>query len=213
MNAGQRRARAVLAVDQSTGFVETARSLVSDDRAGFSVASATHLPFAPGTFDVVVSGLVLNFLDDPVAGLREMARVSRPGATVGAYVWDYTGDMWLLRHFWEAAFELVPEARQLDEVRRFAACSPAPLQQLFTTAGLEAIEVAALDAIAEFKDFDDYWAPFLAGQGAAPSFAVSLNEPTRIALADSLRLRLPRASDGSIRLGLRVWAVRGRVAV
>jgi SAM-dependent methyltransferase len=202
----------VLGTDPSDGFVETARSLVTDRRATFQVASAEHLPIDAGQFDFVVSGLVLNFLLDPLTGVQEMTRMCRSGGTVAAYVWDYAGEMWLLRHFWEAAFELVPEARQLDEVRRFAECAPAPLARLFATAGLCSVEVQALDATAEFRDFEDYWAPFLAGQGAAPAFAASLPAQTQGDLARSLRRSLPIAPDGSITVGLRVWAVRGVVA-
>lgn len=204
---------AVIGTDPSDGFVEAARSFVIDRRATFLVASAEHLPSDAGPFDFVVSGLVLNFLVDPLNGVREMARSCHSGGTIAAYVWDYTGEMWLLRHFWEAAFELVPEARQLDEVRRFAECAPEPLSKLFATAGLGNVAVQALDATATFRDFDDYWAPFLAGQGAAPAFAASLPAQTQSDLALSLRRRLPIALDGSITLGLRVWAVRGVVEI
>lgn len=131
--------------------------------------------------------------------------------TVAAYVWDYSGGMWMLRHFWEAAFELVPEARQLREVRRFAECAPEALSELFAAAGLENVSIQALDGTATFRDFDDYWAPFLAGQGAAPAFAASLPTQTQSDLALSLRHRLPIAPDGSITLGLRAWAIRGVV--
>jgi hypothetical protein len=140
-----------------------------------------------------------------------MTSVSRLGGTVAGYVWDYTGEMWLLRHFWETVFDLVPDARELDEVRRFAACRPDPLRELFAAAGLVDIEVTALDDTARFADFDDYWEPFLAGQGAAPSFVVSLPDETRVALGEALRWRLPAGVDGTIALGLRVWAIRGRV--
>jgi SAM-dependent methyltransferase len=200
----------VIGVDPSAGFVETAQALNADRRAQFRVASAEDLPFA-ATFRLVVSGLVLNFLPDPVGALREMARVSRLRGTVAAYVWDYTGEMRLLRYFWEAAFDLVPAARELDEVRRFAACRPEPLRELFAAAGLIDIEVTALDDTARFADFADYWEPFLAGQGAAPSLVVSLPDDTRSALVEALRQRLPTSVDGTIALGLRVWAIRGRV--
>jgi SAM-dependent methyltransferase len=202
----------VLGTDPSDGFIEAARSLVIDPRATFRVASAEHLPPDAGSFDFVVSGLVLNFLVDPLAGVQEMARLCESGGTIAAYVWDYVGEMWLLRHFWEAAFELLPEARQLHEVRRFAECAPAPLAHLFARAGLGSVEVQALDATAEFRDFEDYWAPFLAGQGAAPAFAASLPVQTQRDLALALRRRLPTAPDGSITLGLRAWAVRGVIA-
>lgn len=153
----------------------------------------------------------MNFLPDPADGVLEMVRVCRHNGTVAGYVWDYTGEMWLLRFFWEAIFDLVPEARDLDEVRRFAACKPRPLLKLFTDADLADVAVEPLDATAEFRDFDDYWAPFLAGQGAAPSFVAAQPQHIRSAVADALRQRLPTKADGSISLGMRVWAVQGRV--
>lgn len=201
----------VCGVDPSAGFLGTARRRIGDRRVHFTVADAARLPFDAACSDLAVSGLVLNFLDDPVACLREMARVCRSGGTVGGYVWDYTGQMWLLRHFWEAVFALRPDARDLDEVRRFAACQPDPLRALFTAAGLAQVEVTAIDDVATFRDFDDYWDPFLSGQGAAPSFVVSLPEEARTAIAQALRDRLPTAGDGTISVGLRVWAVRGVV--
>jgi SAM-dependent methyltransferase len=201
----------VIGVDPSSGFVDSAQALSDDPRAGFQVASAEALPFGASEFDVVVSALVLNFLTDPVAGLREMARVCHAGGTVAGYVWDYTGEMWLLRHLWEAVFDLVPDARDLDEVRRLAACRPEPLRELFAAAGLVDIEVTALDDTARFADFDDYWGPFLAGQGGAPSFVASLPEATQVELEGALRQRLPHGADGTIDLALRVWATRGYV--
>lgn len=201
----------VVGADPSAGFVDTAQAFTADRRAQFGVASAEDLPFAAGAFGFVASGLVLNFLTDPVVAVREMARVSRPGGPVAGYVWDYTGEMWLLRYFWETVFDLMPHARQLDEVRRLAACRPEPLRELFAAAGLVDIEVSALDDTARFADFDDYWEPFLAGQGGAPSFVVSLPDDTRAALGEALRQRLPTGVDGTIALGLRVWAIRGHV--
>jgi SAM-dependent methyltransferase len=201
----------VTGVDPSSGFLGTAQALSTDPRALFRVASAEDLPFEAGEFDIVVSGLVLNFLNDPVAAVGEMARVCRPGGTVAGYVWDYTGEMWLLRHFWESVFELLPDARNLDEIRGFAACRPEPLREMFAAAGLIQIDVTALDETARFSDFDDYWGPFLAGQGAAPSFVVSLPGNTQSELRDSIRQRLPLGADGTIALNLRVWAIRGHV--
>ena len=198
-------------VDPSAGFVETAQALIADPRARFRVASAEDLPFEYGEFGLVVSGLVINFLPDPVAGLHEMARACRSAGLVAGYVWDYTGEMWLLRHFWDAVFDLVPDAHDLDEVRRFAACRPEPLREMFVAAGLVDVDVTAIDETAQFCDFDDYWEPFLAGQGAAPSFVASLPDAIRTKLGDALRQRLPVGADGTIPLQLRVWGIRGRV--
>jgi SAM-dependent methyltransferase len=127
----------------------------------------------------VVSGLVLNFVPDPALAAREMTRVARPGGRVAAYVWDYAGRMELIRHFWDAAAALDPAAAELDEGRRFGLCQPEPLGRLFRDAGLADVGVRPIEVATRFRDFDDYWDPFLGGQGPAPGYAMSLDEPGR----------------------------------
>ncbi len=138
-----------------------------------------------------------------------MTRVTKPGGTVGAYVWDYAGKMQLMRHFWDAAAALDPRAVGQDEGRRFPICHPKPLAELFLAAGLADVETRAIDIATNFTDFEDYWSPFLGGQGPAPSYTMSLSEERRAALRERLRAGLPTAIDGSIRLVARAWAVRG----
>lgn len=199
----------VTGVDQSEGFVGHAREQVKDERVAFEVADAQHLPFEDARFDAVVSGLVLNFIPSPEQALAEMARVVRPDGTVAAYVWDYADGMQLMRHFWDAAMALDPDAQSLDEGPRFPICRPEPLDALFRSAGLSDVSTRPIDVPTIFRDFDDYWSPFLGGQGPAPSYALSLDEPARDALRDRIRAALPVATDGSIHLTARAWAVRG----
>ena len=165
------RPEKLVGVDASAPFLEEARRRLGDD-AEFLVADAADLPFEDDTFDVVVSGLVLNFLPDPAAAVREHARVSR--GTVAAYVWDYTDGMEMLRFFWE--------------------------------------EARAIDIPMVFADFDDYWMPFLGGQGPAGSYAVGLDDGRREAFRERLRERLPIADDGSVELKGRAWAVKASSA-
>jgi SAM-dependent methyltransferase len=200
---------AVLGVDPSEGFVGYARDHVTDPRVRFEVAPATALPSGDAEFDAVVSGLVLNFVPSPADAVAEMARVTRPDGTVAAYLWDYAGDMQLMRHFWDAAGEFDPRARELDEGARFPICRPEPLRALFGRAGLTDPTVAPIDVPTVFRDFDDYWTPFLGGQAPAPAYAMSLSEADRDALRERLRARLPIAPDGTIALIARAWAVRG----
>jgi hypothetical protein len=141
-----------------------------------------------------------------------MRRVARPGGVVAAYVWDYAGEMQLMRRFWDAAVALDEGARQLDEGRRFPLCRPDALSSLFAGAGLAGVEARAIDVPTVFRDFDDYWSPFLGGQGPAPAYAMSLEEERRMRLRERLRRELPRRPDGSIHLIARAWAVRGTVA-
>lgn len=199
----------VAGVDPSAGFLEFARQRLGT-RAELMQGDAQALPFADAGFDRVVSGLVLNFVPDQPRAAAEMARVARPGGEIALYVWDYAGRMELMRHFWDAAAALDPAAAELDEGRRSPICRPEPLRQLFEAAGLSHVEVRAIDVPTVFRDFDDYWSPFLGGQAPAPRYCMSLSEEGRAELRERLRRTLPVESDGSIRLVARAWAVRGR---
>jgi SAM-dependent methyltransferase len=196
-------------VDPSAGFVEYSRERVQDERASFRVGDAVLLPFSDAAFDAVVSGLVLNHISAHGAALTEMARVARQGATVAAYVWDYAGKMQMLRIFWDAAVELDPSAVDLHQGNRYPICKPEPLAALFSDAGLSDVQVGPLDITTTFRDFDDYWLPFLAGQGPAPAYAASLDDASIAALKERVRAALPFAPDGTIPLVARAWAVRG----
>lgn len=201
--------RAIKAIDASSGYVEYARTRVPDPRVSFEVADAQSLPIASASRDVVVSGLVLNFLPQPQRAVAEMARVLRPGGVCAAYVWDYAGKMELMRYFWDTAVALNPGAAELDEGRRFPLCQPPALADLFAGAGMQNIDVQPIDVPTRFRDFDDYWSPFLGGQGPAPGYAVALPAADRERLRERLQARLPIAKDGSIPLIARAWAVRG----
>jgi SAM-dependent methyltransferase len=196
-------------VDTSEAFVAYAASRVTDPRASFAVADAQALDRPDAAYDAVASSLVLNFLPDPARGAAEMRRVVRPGGVIAGYVWDYAGEMQLMRRFWDAAAELDPAAADLDEGRRMAGCNPADLEALFSGASLEQVETRAIDVPTVFADFDDYWSPFEGGQGPAPGYCASLPPDRRAALRERLRETLPAASDGSISLVARAWAIRG----
>lgn len=200
---------AVLGVDSSEGFTAFAQDQIRDERAAFRVGDAQALPVETGEFDVAVSGLALNFIPQPIRAVEEMTRAVQPGGIVAAYVWDYAGKVQLMRHFWNAAAALDPQAFELDEGRRFPLCHPQALTELFQAAQLKHVEVQAIDISTDFSDFDDYWTPFLGGQGPAPSYAMSLSEAQRSALRERIKAALPFALDGSIPLVARAWAVRG----
>lgn len=198
----------VAGVEPSEGFLQTARENLAG-RAALHQGTATAIPLGDVTVDVVVSALVLNFVADQRAALAEMARVAAKGGTIAAYVWDYAGKMELMRHFWDAAVEVDPSAAQLDEGARFPLCRPEALDALFVGAGLEDVAVRAIDIPTLFVDFDDYWQPFLGGQGPAPAYCMSRDESARLHLRERLRQRIPTEADGSIALTARAWAVRG----
>ncbi len=202
--------RSVTAIDSSLGYIEYAKAHVTGGPVSFNVGDAQSLPIDAASFDAAVTGLVLNFVPQPPRAVAELVRVVRPDGVVAAYVWDYGGKMELMRYFWDAAVALDPAAWELDEGRRFPICRPDSLAELFTEAGLRDVEVRPLDVPTEFRDFDDYWSPFLGGQGPAPGYAVSLDEARRCALRDRIRSKLPIQKDGTIHLTARTWAVRGR---
>ena len=206
----QMRPRSVTGIDPSAGFVDHARAHISDPRVTFEVADAQSLPVESGRFDVAASGLVLNFVPKPLLAVQEMARAMRPGGVVAAYVWDYAGKMELMGYFWDAAMALDPDASKVAEGLRFPICQPTALVALFNEAGLRDVQTQTIDVPTTFRDFDDYWSPFLGGQGPAPAYAMSLNEERRGALRDRIRTTLPIAGDGSIPLIARAWAVRGK---
>ena len=196
-------------IDPSSGFLEFARRRLGSP-AELRQADAQALPFGAAEFDRVVSGLVLNFVPDQKRAAGEMARVLRPGGEAALYVWDYSGRMEMMRRFWDAAVALDSRAQGLDEAQRFPICRPEALQALFEAAGLSPVETRAIEVPTVFRDFEDYWTPFLGGQAPAPAYCMSLSEEARAALRERLRATLPTQADGSIRLIARAWAVRGR---
>src|SRR5262249_30389607 len=201
--------RQVTGIDPSDGFVAFARKHVADPRASFRVGDAQALPLASHSFDAAVAGLVINFVPDQAKAIGEMRRATRPDGGVAAYVWDYAGAMQMMRAFWDAAAALDPNAVALDEGRRFPVCHPEPLVELFADAGLKDVAVRAIDVPTVFKDFDDYWTPFLGGQAPAPGYCMSLSEDRRAVLRERIRAGLPVNDDGSIHLTARAWAKRG----
>ena len=199
----------VKGIDRSEAFVDFVRTRVNDPRAEFEVGNAQALPVEAEVFDAAVSGLVLNFVPRPEQMVSEMRRAVRNGGTVALYVWDYAGKMQFMRHFWNAASALDPEARELDEGRRFPICNPTGLADLFQNVGLSSIQVRPIDIETTFHDFDDFWLPFLGGTGSAPGYAMSLSDERRAQLRKRIYDNLPFALDGSIPLVARAWAVKG----
>jgi SAM-dependent methyltransferase len=201
--------RKVKGIDRSDGFVEYARVKVLDPRATFETGDAQSLPVDDQEFGAAVSGLVLNFVPEPEKMVSEMKRAVIEDGIVALYVWDYADKMQFMRHFWDAAAALDPASRELDEGPRFPVCNPDALRELFQKVGLQEIETRPIDIDTHFKDFDDYWGPFLGGQGPAPAYAMSLSEEKRAELREKIRDGLSIAEDGSIPLIARAWGVKG----
>ena len=168
------------------------------------------LPFAGATFDVAVCGLGLNFVAEPERALQEMRRVTISDGLIAVYVWDYAEGARFLRQFWDAAAAVDREALEYDQARRFPLCNPEALGKLFEGACMKEVSVRALNVITRFTSFDDYWQPFLTGQGSAPSYLATRDESTRSAMQERLHSSLTTDAEGAIELLARAWAIRGR---
>ena len=206
--AASGQAGLAVGVDPSLDFVRYAAQHTKQAR--FAVSDALALPLMNDAFDVVMSGLALNFIPNPAVALGEFVRVAKPGATVTAYVWDYAGKMEFLRYFWDAAVELDAAAATFHEGQRFPICHAEPLRQLWQDAGLAEVTVQAIDVATPFADFETYWHPFTFGNFPAPQYALALNEAQRATLKQRVQATIPTAADGSLQLIARAWAVRGR---
>lgn len=202
---------AVWASDPSMAYLEHARSALDSPVVTFELGEAERLAAADDSVDAAVSGFVLNFVADPETAIAEAHRVTRPGGLVAAYIWDYSGEMWALRHFWDTAILLDPVARRRHEGRRFATWMPDELARRFRDAGLTDVEVRPIVIDMHFLDFDDYWTPMLSNQGSAPSYIASLEPASVASLREAVRDHMPIAPDGSIPLTARAWAVRSFV--
>jgi SAM-dependent methyltransferase len=194
------------------------RSLTGSERRAWrpgidaGVAAAEELPFEADTFDAALSQLVVNFMRDAEAGVRQMARVTRPGGVVASCVWDYPDQMMLLRAYWDAAREVEPErAATADEGVVMRWCAEGELADLWRTAGLREVCFGSLLVSATYSDFQDLWSPFPTGVGPSGAFCKSLDEEGRSALHDALRRRLG-VGDAPFELSARAWAVAGTVS-
>jgi SAM-dependent methyltransferase len=195
-------ADAVAAIDPSAPFVEAARERFPgvDVRAG----DAEHLPFADDQFDLALAQLVVLFMTDPVAGLREMGRVTRPGGVVAACVWDHGGDGGPLSLFWRAVRETDPQA---DAESGLPGARQGDLNQLFDAAGLQDIEDSMLTVTLPFATFDDWWGPYTLGVGPAGAHVAKLDDSARQDLRDRCAELLPAAP---FEIAASAWAVRAR---
>ena len=199
----------VSAVDPSEPFVAALRERLPG--VDVRIASAEALPFADGEFDAAFAQLVVNFMRDPETGVPEMRRVTGGQGVVAASVWDYGGEMTLLRTFWEAAAEVAPElVADRDERTAMRFARSGELAELWRRAGLRAVRGGELVVTAEYEDFDDLWGPFEAGVGPSGAFAAALDGERREVLRAEYERRLGVPS-GPFRLAARAWYAVGEV--
>jgi SAM-dependent methyltransferase len=201
----------ITGIDLSPEYVAYMNSRHSNAAVRFEIASAQSLPYPAGQFDASLSLLAFNFVPDPYGALTELKRVTRRRGPICAAVWDYGGRMDMLRVFWDAAVALDPSADEADE-KHMPLCTAGELYQLWKHAGLAEVEDQALEITMIFKSFDDYWEPFMAGQGPAGAYVARLSLDRRMELRDKIKRLLPDYSiPGTFELSARAWAIRGTV--
>jgi SAM-dependent methyltransferase len=199
--AGRVGAPAVAAVDPSEPFVEAAR----ERHPGVDVrlAPAERLPFPDRAFDAALAQLVVQFMSDPVAGVAEMRRVTRPGGVVAACVWDHAGGRGPLSPLWEAAAELDPT---VEDESGLVGTSEGDLEKVLTEAGVADVEETALSVAVEHPTFEEWWEPFTLGVGPAGAYVAGLDRSGRERLREQCRSLLP---DAPFTLTATAWTARG----
>ena len=181
------------------------------ERVRFVVGDAQALQMPDASFDRVLSLFVMNFIPDRAKALREMIRVTRPDGVIAAAVWDYGDGMQMLRVFWDEAVALDPAVAPRDE-RNMPLCKPGELAALWREHGLAQVEEQPITIRMSFSSFEDYWAPFLGGQGPAGAYVANLSATRRDALRSRIRQRfVGNGSDRPFALDARAWAVKGLV--
>lgn len=195
-------AKAVSAVDPSASFVAAARTRLPE--VDIRSAPAERLPFPDDSFDLALAQLVVHFMGDPVAGLAEMARVTRPGGVVAACVWDHAGGTGPLATFWQAVHDLDPRAQ--DE-SALAGAREGHLAELCEAAHLKDVKTTTLTVTVRFASFDGWWEPFTLGVGPAGAYVTRLDEARRDALRSRCAALLP---PPPFEIAATAWGVRAR---
>jgi SAM-dependent methyltransferase len=194
----------VAAIDPAPQFVATCRERYPGADVREGVAEA--LPWGDAEFDATLSSLVIRFMRDPEQGVREMARVTRPGGTVAACMWDIAGGgMTMLSTFWAAARRVNPE---IAGERRLAGTFEGDIADRFERAGLEDVIGGSLVARADYSGFDDFWEPFTFGVGPAGEYLRSLPAERQAEVREACRKELP---EGPFSLDALAWCARGTV--
>lgn len=203
--------RSLIGIDPLEGVIGDTRTAHDDPRADFRCINAEDMAFDDDSFDIAISGLVINFIEDKAKALSEMKRVVRPGGIVAGYVWDFGGKMELFRIYWDSARALDPEAIKHDHGALYPDCRPEPLKALLQGAGFAEVETSGIEIEMAYRDFDDFWQPLLIGSGGIPEYARSLSAEALAAFEAKVRGAITLDSDGSFTLHGRAWVVRGQV--
>lgn len=199
----------LLAIDQSIDYLNVAKNNTGEDaHVSFLNADLNDYPLTE-RFDHIISGLVLNFIPGVRLLLENLIENLNSGGQLSAFVWDYGGHYQPMRHFWNAAAEILPAAESFDAGKKFELCTTENLKALLEGLGLKQVRAITIEQIATFKDFDDYWSPIATAQGSVTEFLSSLTVSQEDMLRENLRRRLPVALNGEIKLVISALAVKG----
>jgi SAM-dependent methyltransferase len=193
----------VSAIDPSEPFVAAAQERFPG--VDITAGTAESLRFDDDTFDAALAQLVVHFMRDPVAGLREMRRVTRPGGVVAAAVWNHASSAGPLSLFWGAVRAVDPQAEGEGD---FAGVKEGDLAKLFVAAGMDALEESILTVHVPFDSFDQWWEPYTLGVGPAGQYVAGLDESRRDALKEECRRRVP---EGAFTVDASSWCVAATV--
>jgi SAM-dependent methyltransferase len=196
----------IVGVDTSVAYLASAQANCQLPQARFIAGDATDLSLPSASFDVSVSGLVLNFIASE-RSLAEQYRLIRHGGTIAAYVWDYAGEYEFARRFWDAALRVDPRAAAYDPGRKAAICHEHNLREALLVAGCSNVETCAFDDSGEFPSREAYWHAFDGRQGSTSEYLSLLTDQERVRLQDAVLLTMP--SRGPVKLKVRALAVKG----
>ena len=199
----------IISIDSSNEFITHAKQSIAGPAVNFQVGDAESLNLETNSVDVIISGIMLNFVPHPDKAITEMLRVIKPGGTIGIFLWDYADGMKMLRYFWDAVVELNSKAKEFDEGLRFPLCREGQLEALVQKSGLKNVKAVPIEVKTIFNSFNDFWLPLLGNVGPAPSYVMGLEESERQKLQSKLLSTLPIEKDGKISLMARAWAVKG----
>lgn len=206
-------ARQIVGIDIAAPYIAFARTQEQAPHLHFEIADAARLPFADRTFSGAAAQLVLNFVPDPLAALKEMQRVTAPGGRLVGAVWDFRGGLVYQRIFWDTAAGADPGAAAArDRLFSGALALPDGLTRLFETAGLERVERTSLTIRMDYANFADYWRPLCGGQGPVGTYLARLAPDLRARIEDAVAVAYRSgAPDGPRSMTATAWAVRGDV--
>jgi ubiquinone/menaquinone biosynthesis C-methylase UbiE len=206
---------AVVGLDPSKQFIAHLSAQIADSRSWFCRGDAQDLPFADGRFDAALGLLILQQMPDPLRMVREMARATRPGGTVGTAIWNFQTGMPMFSIFWDAVGKIDPvaaAARRANKSKPITGTSEESLAELWQAAGLENVTATTIELPQSFANLEDFWVPFLSDATPSSSVASKMEAHTQAALKEEIRLRLlGDRTDGPFSLTAGAFAVRGQV--